>query len=327
MALVDGFGRGITNLRISVTDRCNLRCVYCMPAEPVWMPQPEILTFEEIERLVRVAVSLGIREFRLTGGEPTARKDLPDLVRSLAAVPGVGDLAMTTNGILLTKLAHRLRDAGLQRLNISLDTLRGEKFVHLARRDGFRQTWEGIEAAERAGFRPLKINMVVLRGVNDDEVVDFAAMSRTRPWQIRFIEFMPLDGDDRWSRDQVVPSKEILGRIHDRWPLEMIGGGPLSDPARIYRFKDGQGDIGVIASVTEPFCGACDRIRVTPDGKLRTCLFSTWETDLKGPMRSGASDDELAALFRSAVAKKEAGHGINQVNFVKPARAMYAIGG
>jgi cyclic pyranopterin phosphate synthase len=327
MSLVDGFGREITNLRISITDRCNLRCVYCMPAEPVWMPQPQILTFEEIERLVRVGVSLGIRDFRITGGEPTARKELPELVRRLAAVPGVRDLAMTTNGILLKKLAPRLREAGLHRLNISLDTLKGEKFVHLARRDGFRQTWEGIEAADRAGFRPLKINMVVVRGVNDDEVVDFAAMSRTRPWQIRFIEFMPLDGDNRWSRDQVVPAKEILGRIEERWPLEMTSDPARSDPARVYRFKDGQGDIGMIASVSEPFCGACDRVRVTPDGKLRTCLFSTWETDLRGPMRSGVSDLDLAGLFRSAVAKKEAGHGINEEGFVKPARAMYAIGG
>jgi len=327
MALIDGFGRVITNLRLSVTDRCNLRCVYCMPAHPEWMPQPEILTFEEIERLARVAVSLGIGEFRITGGEPTARRDLPALIRSLAAVPGVRDLAMTTNGILLKQLAVPLREAGLHRLNVSLDTLRGEKFVHLARRDGFRQTWEGIEAADRAGFRPLKINMVVLRGVNDDEVVEFAGLARTRSWQIRFIEFMPLDGDDRWSRDQVVPAREILERIHERWPLEPVGGGPVRDPARVHRFRDGKGDIGVIASVTEPFCGSCDRLRVTPDGKLRTCLFSTWETDLKGPMRAGAGDADLAGLFRSAVAKKEAGHGINHESFVKPARAMYAIGG
>jgi len=325
--LQDGYGRVHTNLRISLTDRCNLRCVYCMPAEPVWMPQPEILSFEEIERLVRIAVSLGIRDFRLTGGEPTARKELPALVRRLAAVPGLRDLAMTTNGILLKKLAGPLREAGLQRLNISLDTLQGEKFVHLARRDGFRETWEGIEAADRAGFRPLKINMVVMRGLNDDEVVEFAGMARTRPWQIRFIEFMPLDGDNRWSRDQVVPAREILERIHAKWPLDLEAGGPLSDPARIHRFKDGVGDIGVIASVTEPFCAACDRIRVTPDGKLRTCLFSTWETDLKGPMRSGASDADLVGLFRAAVTKKEAGHGINGPSFVKPLRAMYAIGG
>jgi cyclic pyranopterin phosphate synthase len=325
--LKDGYGRVHTNLRLSLTDRCNLRCVYCMPAEPEWMPQPEILTFEEIERLARVGVSLGIRDFRLTGGEPTARKDLPELVRRLAAIPGLRDLAMTTNGILLKKLARPLREAGLQRLNISLDTLRGEKFVHIARRDGFRETWEGIEAADQAGFRPLKINMVVMKGVNDDEVVDFAEMARTRPWQIRYIEFMPLDGDNLWSRDQVVPAREILDRIHARWPLELESNGPLSDPARIYRFRDGVGDIGVIASVTEPFCSACDRIRVTPDGKLRTCLFSTWETDLKGPMRSGASDADLAELFRSSVAKKEAGHGINDPRFVKPLRAMNAIGG
>jgi cyclic pyranopterin phosphate synthase len=325
--LMDGFGRTVTNLRISVTDRCNLRCVYCMPAEPEWMPQPEILTFEEIVRIVRVAVSLGITDFRITGGEPTARRNLPDLIRLVASTPGVKDLAMTTNGILLSKLAKPLREAGLLRLNISLDTLRGEKFVHIARRDGFRETWEGIEAAHAAGFQPLKINMVVMRGVNDDEVVDFAGMARTRSWQIRFIEFMPLDGDNVWTRAQVVPAKEILEKIHARWPLDLESDGPLSDPARIFRFKDGAGDIGVIASVSEPFCFACDRIRVTPDGKLRTCLFSTWETDLKGPMRSGATDADLADLVRGAVAKKEAGHGINDPNFVKPQRAMYAIGG
>jgi len=325
--LTDGYGRAITNLRVSVTDRCNLRCVYCMPAEPVWMPQPEILSFEEIERIVRVAVSLGITDFRITGGEPTARKDLPELIRRVSAVPGLRDLAMTTNGILLKRLARPLREAGLQRLNVSLDTLRGEKFVHIARRDGFKETWDGLEEADRAGFRPLKINMVVMRGVNDDEVVDFAAMARTRPWQIRFIEFMPLDGDGGWTREKVVPAKEILERIHAKWPLDLVADGPLSDPARIFRFKDGQGDIGVIASVSEPFCFACDRVRVTPDGKLRTCLFSTWETDLKGPMRAGATDDELRAIVRGAVAKKEAGHGINDPGFVKPVRAMYAIGG
>jgi cyclic pyranopterin phosphate synthase len=325
--LVDPYGRRVTNLRLSVTDRCNLRCVYCMPAVPEWLPQPEILTFEEIERIVRIAVSLGITDFRITGGEPTARKDLPDLVRRVASVPGVLDLAMTTNGILLKRLARPLREAGLHRLNVSLDTLKGEKFVHIARRDGFRQTWEGIEEAEAAGFRPLKVNMVVMRGVNDDEVVDFAGMARARPWQIRFIEFMPLDGDNLWTRDQVVPAKEILERVHARWPLEPVCGGALTDPARLFRFKDGKGDIGVIASVSEPFCFACDRIRVTPDGKLRTCLFSTWETDVKGPMRAGATDDEVAAIVRAAVAKKEAGHGINDPDFVKPKRAMYAIGG
>ena len=325
--LADGFGRVVTNLRISVTDRCNLRCVYCMPAEPEWMPRPEILTFEEIERIARVAVSLGITDFRLTGGEPTARQDLPALVRRIADIPGVKDLALTTNGILLSKLAAPLRAAGLHRLNVSLDTLKGEKFVHIARRDGFKSVWEGLEAAEKAGFRPLKINMVVMRGVNDDEVVDFAGLARERDWRLRFIEFMPLDGDGTWSRDQVVPGREILERIHARWPLDLSASGPLRDPARVYRFLDGRGDVGVIASVSEPFCGSCDRVRVTPDGKLRTCLFSTWETDLKGPMRAGASDAEIAALFRGAVARKEAGHGINRPDFVKPGRTMHAIGG
>jgi len=325
--LVDGYGRAITNMRVSVTDRCNLRCVYCMPAEPVWMPQPEILSFEEIERIVRVAVSLGVTDFRVTGGEPTARKDLPDLVRRVVSVPGVRDVALTTNGILLKRLARPLWEAGLRRMNVSLDTLRGEKFVHIARRDGFRQTWEGLLEADRIGFRPLKVNMVVMRGVNDDEIVDFAEMARTRPWQIRFIEFMPLDGDNAWTRDQVVPAREILEKIHARWPIDLVAQGPLTDPARVFRFKDGAGDVGIIASVSEPFCFACDRIRVTPDGKLRTCLFSTWETDLKGPMRAGASDEEVAGLIRAAVAKKEAGHGINDPGFVKPQRAMYAIGG
>ena len=325
--LVDGFGRVVTNLRLSVTDRCNLRCAYCMPAEPEWMPKADILRFEEIERLVRVAVSLGVTDFRLTGGEPTSRKDLPELVRAIAAVPGVKDLALTTNGILLSKLAAPLKAAGLHRLNVSLDTLRGEKFVHIARRDGFKSVWEGLAAAEAAGFRPLKINMVVMRGVNDDEVVDFAGLARERDWRLRFIEFMPLDGDGAWTRDQVVPGREILERIHARWPLDLSAGGPLRDPARVYRFLDGRGEVGVIASVSEPFCGSCDRVRVTPDGKLRTCLFSTWETDLRGPLRAGASDAEIEELFRGAVARKEAGHGINRADFVKPARTMHAIGG
>jgi len=324
---VDGYGRRIANLRISVTDRCNFRCVYCMPAEPQWLPKPELLTFEEIERLVRIAVSLGLDEFRITGGEPTARRDLVELVRRVAATPGIRDLSLTTNGLLLKDLARPLWDAGLRRINVSLDTLREEKFVHIARRDGFRRTWAGIEEADRVGFGPLKINMVVMRGVNDDEVVDFAGMARERPWHIRYIEFMPLDGDGLWSREKVVTAKEILDRIHARWPLELVSDAPLSDPARLFRFRDGRGTIGVIASVSEPFCFACDRIRVTPDGRLRTCLFSTWETDLKGPMRAGASDEEVAALVRSAVAKKEAGHGINDPEFIRPKRAMYAIGG
>jgi cyclic pyranopterin phosphate synthase len=324
--LRDSFGRRITNCRISVTDRCNLRCVYCMPAEPTWLPRAEILTFEEIVRFARVCLSLGIDEFRVTGGEPTARAELPTLVGMLAALPGLRDLAMTTNGILLEKLAQPLRDAGLRRLNVSLDTLREERFVHIARREGFGRVKAGLEAARRAGFAPVKLNMVVMRGVNDDEVVDFAALARTEPTQVRFIEFMPLDGDHRWSRDQVVPAQEILDRIRSRFPLEP-SDGPLSDPARTWRFRDGRGDIGIIASVSEPFCFACDRVRITADGRLRTCLFSHWETDLRGMMRGGASDAQLAEAIRGAVAKKEAGHGINDPGFVQPVRAMYSIGG
>ena len=326
-ALVDGYGRRITSMRISVTDRCNFRCVYCMPADPHWLPHGEILTFEEITRIVRVAVSLGIPDFRITGGEPTARRMLPDLVRGISKIPGVRDLAMTTNGLRLTQLARPLKEAGLHRLNVSLDTLSGEKFQHITRRDSFREVWRGIEEADRAGFQPIKINAVVMRGVNDDEIVDFAELARTRPWQIRFIEFMPLDGEGEWSRDKVVPAKEILEIIHAAWPMEPASDASITGPARIWKFRDGAGDIGVIASVSEPFCFACDRIRITPEGKLRTCLFSHWETDLKGPMRAGAKDEELRGMIRGAVAKKEAGHGINDPDFVQPKRPMYAIGG
>src|SRR5262245_17089339 len=295
--LKDSYGRVIDSCRISVTDRCNLRCVYCMPENPTWLPRMEILTFEEIVRFARICISIGIDRFRVTGGEPTARQELPTLVRMLANLPGLKDLAMTTNGILLEKLAQPLYDAGLRRINVSLDTLREEKFVHIARREGFGKVMAGLEAAERAGFRPIKINMVVMRGVNDDEVVDFAALSRTKPWHVRFIEFMPLDGDHRWTRDQVFPAQEILDRIQAKFPLER-SEGPLSDPARIFRFKDGLGDVGVIASVTEPFCFACDRIRITADGKLRTCLFSLGETDIRTLLRQGATDDEIARTLR-----------------------------
>jgi cyclic pyranopterin phosphate synthase len=297
-----------------------------MPEKPVWLPQREVLTFEEIVRFARICISLGIDQFRITGGEPTARKDLPDLIRMLAALPGVRDLAMTTNGILLEKLAKPLWEAGLRRLNVSLDTLKEEKFVHIVRREGYGRVIAGIEAAARTGFRPIKINMVVMRGVNDDEIVEMAVLARSRPYQVRFIEFMPLDGDHLWSREKVVPAQEILDRIQSVHPLEKSEGS-LADPARRWRFKDGVGDIGIIASVTEPFCFACDRVRITAEGKFRTCLFANWETDLRALLRGGAEDGEIAAAMRGAVAKKEAGHGINDPNFVQPARAMYSIGG
>ena len=325
--LVDSYGRVIRNLRISVTDRCNFRCIYCMPAHPVWLPRPEILTLEEIERLARIAVGLGIEKIRVTGGEPTARRDLPILIEKLARIPELRDLSLTTNGMLLRKMAQPLWDGGLRRINISLDTLNGDRFKHIARKDAFPEVWAGIEEAERVGFHPIKINMVVMRGYNEDEVVEFAKLARRRPWHVRYIEFMPLDGDGIWSREKVVPAQEILDRISAVVPLEPAHDGILSDPARVFRFKDGVGDIGVIASVSEPFCFACDRIRFTPEGKFRTCLFSLTETDLKGPMRAGASDEEIRALIREGVRHKEAGHGINDPEFVKPKRAMYAIGG
>ncbi|HEY3226487.1 MAG TPA: GTP 3',8-cyclase MoaA [Planctomycetota bacterium] len=326
--LRDAHGRQIRNLRISVTDRCNFRCIYCMPKDPHWMPHESIMTFEEIVRFARIAISTGIEKIRLTGGEPTARKDFPKLVAMIAPLEGLRDLSVTTNGMLLKKLAQQLWDAGLRRINVSLDTLKEEKFVHIARRDAFPEVMAGIEEARRVGFSPLKINMVVMRNHNEDEVGAFARLSREGPFHVRYIEFMPLDGDGLWSRDKVVPAQEILDRIRaEVGDLETASEGTLSDPARLFRFKDGKGDIGVIASVSEPFCFACDRIRITADGKIRTCLFSHTETDVLGMMRGGADDATIARTVVDAVWKKEAGHGINDPGFLQPKRAMYAIGG
>jgi len=326
--LKDAHGRRIRNLRISVTDRCNFRCIYCMPKDPHWMPHENIMTFEEIVRFAKIALSVGIEKIRLTGGEPTARKDFPRLVAMIAPLEGLRDLSMTTNGMLLTKLAGPLWDAGLRRINISLDTLKEEKFVHIARRDAFPEVMAGIEAAHRAGFSPLKINMVVMRGYNEDEVGAFARLSREGPYHVRYIEFMPLDGDGIWSREKVVTAQEILDRIRaEVGPLELVTAGTLSDPARLFRFADGRGDIGIIGSVSEPFCFACDRIRITADGRIRTCLFSHGETDVLAMMRGGAEDAEIARTIVSAVWKKEAGHGINDPGFLQPKRAMYSIGG
>jgi len=326
--LRDAHGRQIRNLRISVTDRCNFRCIYCMPKDPHWMAHENIMTFEEIVRFARIAISTGIEKIRLTGGEPTARKDFPKLVAMIAPLEGLRDLSATTNGMLLKKLAQPLWDAGLRRVNVSLDTLKEEKFVHIARRDALPEVMAGIEEARRVGFSPLKINMVVMRNHNEDEVGAFARLSREGPFHVRYIEFMPLDGDGIWSRDKVVPAQEILDRIRaEVGDLETVSGGTLSDPARIFRFKDGRGDIGVIASVSEPFCFACDRIRITADGKIRTCLFSHAETDVLAMMRGGADDAAIARTVVDAVWKKEAGHGINDPGFLQPKRAMYAIGG
>jgi cyclic pyranopterin phosphate synthase len=323
--LVDGFGRVHRDLRISVTDRCNFRCTYCMPEEGMnWLPRSELLTFEEIERVARVAVEqLGIDSIRLTGGEPTVRAHLPVLVGKLASLPV--DLALTTNGATLRSLAGGLRDAGLRRVNVSLDTLRPERFVELTRRDQLDSVLDGIDAAVEAGLTPVKVNTVVMRGVNDDELVDLAAFGRARGVTVRFIEWMPLDADQRWQSDAVVSQDEIVAAIDAVFPVEPVVRG--HEPAERFVYRDGSGEIGVIPSVTRPFCGSCDRIRLTADGQLRSCLFSVDEVDLREVLRSGGSDDDLAAAVRRCVAGKWAGHMIGQVTFVRPRRSMSQIGG
>ncbi|MCU1455606.1 MAG: molybdenum cofactor biosynthesis protein [Acidimicrobiales bacterium] len=296
-----------------------------MPAEGmVWQPRDELLTFEEIERVAGLFVHRwGVDAIRLTGGEPTVRARLPMLVRKLA--PLGTDLALTTNGSTLRSLAHDLADAGLRRINISLDTLRPERFLELTRRNELLQVLDGVDAAIEAGFDPVKVNVVLMRGINDDEVVDLAAWGRDRGVQVRFIEFMPLDADHRWSVDRVVPAAEIVERIGAVFPLVPVGRG--HEPAERFRYADGQGEIGVISSVTEPFCATCDRVRLTADGQLRACLFATDETDLRALLRGGATDDEVAAAIEATVAGKWAGHAISRVTFTRPTRSMSEIGG
>ena len=330
--LLDGQGRVVRDLRISITDRCNFRCTYCMPEEGMrWLPRDEVLTFEEIERVARVCVErFGFDGIRITGGEPTVRAQLPVLVEKLARlrVPGTGapvDLALTTNGATLGLLAHDLRRAGLSRINVSCDSLRRDRFRAMTRRDQLGRVLDGIAAAVDAGFDPVKVNVVTIRGVNDDEVVDFAAFGRETGVQPRFIEFMPLDADGAWTMDQVVPSDEVVSAIDAVFPLEPVTHGP--EPAARYRYRDGRGEIGVIASVTQPFCGNCDRIRMTAEGQLRNCLFAVHETDLRAVMRGGGSDDDLAAAVAGDVARKWPGHSIGKVTFIRPARSMSQIGG
>ena len=324
-ALVDGFGRVHRDLRISVTDRCNFRCVYCMPEEGMqWTPREELLTFEEIERVARVLVERhGFESIRLTGGEPTVRARLPLLVEKLARL-GV-DLSMTTNGATLALMADDLRAAGLQRLNISLDSLRRDRFLALTRRDGLHQVLEGIDAAVEAGFDPVKVNVVLMAGINDDEVVDFAEFGRERGVEVRFIEFMPLDADGAWSHDRVVPGDDIVAAIDAVHPLVAEARG--ADPAQRFRYADGRGGIGIIPTVTDAFCGTCDRVRLTAEGGLRNCLFALEEHDLRALLRDGASDDDLSAAMAESVSQKWAGHQINQVHFIRPARSMSQIGG
>jgi cyclic pyranopterin phosphate synthase len=342
--LVDSFGRTIRDLRISVTDRCNFRCTYCMPEEGMtWVPRSEVLTFEEFERLARIFVErFEVDGLRLTGGEPTVRAHLPILVAKLAQLrvpthsdsPLAGrkpDLALTTNGATFRLLAHELRDAGLDRVNISLDTLRRDRFQQMTRRDELVRVLDGIEAAKEAGFDPVKINAVIERGVNDDEIIDLARFGRDHRVELRFIEFMPLDATGHWMNDKVVSQDEILAVLRTEFELEPVPARGAA-PADRWRYADGTalgagGTIGIIPTVTQPFCGDCDRVRLTADGQFRTCLFATDEFDFRALMRGGASDDDIAMEIQRAVGLKWAGHQINQVNFVRPARSMSQIGG
>jgi GTP 3',8-cyclase len=326
--LVDTHGRTVRDLRISVTDRCNLRCVYCMPAEGMpWLPKDQLLTYEEITRFAQVCLDLGVTGIRLTGGEPTVRADLPVLVRMLNELRPDLDLSLTTNGLKLVAMAEELRDAGLKRVNVSLDTLDRERFHRIARRDRLVEVLAGLEAAERVGLRPIKVNAVLMRGFNEDEAVPLARWGRERGYEVRFIEWMPLDFQHRWSREKLVPADQILAAIDAEFPLEPASGDDPSAPARVHRYRDGRGSVGVIASVTRPFCGHCDRIRLTADGQIRTCLFSLKEYDFRAAMRGGASDERIAELLLAAVLRKEPGHLINSPFFQQPERGMSAIGG
>ena len=327
--LVDRFGRVHRDLRISITDRCNLRCVYCLPEEGVeFTPKGRILTFDELARVARVAHTLGVTRVRVTGGEPLVRRGLESFVAMLAEI-GFADLSMTTNGIGLERRAQALADAGLRRLNISCDSLRPERFAQIRRSGDLARVLVAMDAAERAGLVPLKVNVVVLAGINDDEIVDFAAFARDSGRIVRFIEYMPLDGAGRWDRANVVPASHIIESIGERWPLEAVrpSDADPSAPATRYRFTDGIGEIGVIPTVTEPFCGTCDRLRITADGAIRNCLFANEETPLRDLLRHGGSDEAIALSLRRAVDAKLPGHGINDPGFLRPARSMSMIGG
>jgi GTP 3',8-cyclase len=326
--LRDSWGREIKSLRVSVTDKCNFRCRYCMPAEGLeWLERDELLTFEEIARLVRVLARMGVDEVRLTGGEPLVRRDLPTLVGMLAQTPGVRDLSLTTNGVLLDRFAAPLVEAGLRRLNVSLDSLSHVRFAEITRRDALDRVLAGLEEAERyPQLRPIKVNCVAIKGFTEEEVPALAELARRKPYVVRFIEFMPLDADQAWRDDDVLTGGEIRALIEKRWPLEEVPAKP-SSTARRFRFVDGAGEIGFVNPVSEPFCSTCDRIRLTADGQLRTCLFSRREWDLKTPLRDGSSDERLEQLIRFAIAHKELKHKINDPGFVRASRSMSQIGG
>ncbi len=327
--LIDSFGRIHDSLRISVTDRCNIRCFYCMPETDVhFVDRREILAFEEIEHLVRVAVSLGVNKLRITGGEPLVRRDLPVLIERLSAIPGVQDLALTTNGVLLPQLAEPLYRAGLRRINVHLDTLDRDRFRQITRRDDFDRVMEGLALCRRLGYAPIKLNAVAVKGLNEPDIVPMARFARANGFEVRYIEFMPLDAQQLWGRSRVLLADDMVAMLsREIAPLEEMPDRDPRAPALEYRFADGVGRIGFIASVSRPFCMNCNRIRVTADGKLRYCLFAIEETDVKSLLRSGASDDEIAGTIRQVVAGKWAGHEINSARFVAPPRPMYSIGG
>ena len=325
--LVDSFGRRHTDLRISVTDRCNLRCTYCMPAEAIFRPREELLAYEEIARVAAVAAGLGVHTIRLTGGEPLLRRDLAALVALLVAVPGIDEVAVTTNGLLLAEQAHDLAAAGLRRLNVSLDSLREDVFERIARRRGLDRVLAGLAAARRAGFAEIRINAVSIRGLTEDEIVPLARFCRREGFHLRFIEFMPLDAEEAWDRSQVLSGADVLAILErEIGPLVAETAGDPGQPAVDYRWADG-GRVGFIDPVTRPFCDRCDRLRLTADGQFRNCLFSTTEWDVKRLLRGGGTDAEIATLLRECVAAKKAAHGIDTPEFARPARAMYQIGG
>jgi len=326
--LYDGHGRRIGDLRVSVTDRCNFRCQYCMPADGLpWLEREEILRFEEIERIVQLMVEMGVADVRLTGGEPLVRRDFPVLAAMLARIDGIRDLSLTTNGYLLERDADALVAAGLRRVNVSIDSLQRDRFFAMTRRDSLPQVLRGLEAVARLPeLRPVKVNAVALRGFTEREALPFAEFARENDFQVRFIEFMPLDGDRGWSADQVLTGEELRQLIHAVHPLEERPREP-SATARVFRFADGRGELGFVNPVSEPFCADCNRIRLTADGRLRTCLFSLHETDLRTPLREGADDAELERIVRAAVWSKELKHRVGEQGFRQPARSMSAIGG
>jgi len=326
--LVDGHGRAIEDLRVSVTDRCNFRCQYCMPADGLpWLRREEILTYEEIERVVRLLVEMRVRDVRLTGGEPLVRRDFPVLVGMLASIEGLRDLSLTTNGYLLERDADALVAAGLQRINVSIDSLQRDRFFRITRRDALPQVLRGLHAiARHPQVRPVKVNAVAIRGFTEDEVIPFCEFARSTDFQVRFIEFMPLDADRAWEMDAVLAGAELRALIDAVYSIEELPREP-SATARVFRFSDGRGEIGFIDPVSDPFCSDCNRIRLTAEGKLRTCLFSLHETDLREPLRAGAGDDELERIVREAVWRKELKHHVGEAGFRQPARSMSAIGG